>query len=56
MLALAAAFLLLCERCKVSPQDAFTATTNVMFDRVRHEGIRHSFAAIQMHLADDYVA
>lgn len=54
VLATAAAFLLLCEKCKVSPQDAFTAAKNLMYDRVRAERIRHTFAAIQMHLADDY--
>lgn len=55
ILALACAFILMCRALKVTPQDAFTASQNLMVDPLRPEGIRHGFAAMELHLRDDYV-
>ena len=48
--ALSAAFLLLCERFQVSPQDAFTATKNLMND---HDGRAIEFEAVRMYLQNE---
>jgi len=56
ILALACAFILLCSALRVDPQDAFVAAKNLMVDPLRPDGKRHGFAAMEMHLRDDYIA
>lgn len=48
--ALAATFLLVCERFNVEPQDAFTATKNLMND---HDGRSIEFEAVRLYLQNE---
>lgn len=55
LLALACAFALTCKVYAITPSEALQASANLMRDPLRPEGISHSFAAMEMHLEDDYL-
>jgi hypothetical protein len=56
ILALAAAFLLMCEACGIAAQDAFTAVKNLMADPLHADRIEHRFAAMKYHLETELLA
>lgn len=56
ILALAAAFLLMCEAAGIAAQDAFTAVKNLMADPLHADRIEHRFAAMKYHLETELLA
>lgn len=56
VLALAAAFTLLAQACKIAPQEAFTVVKNLMVDPLHSEGLVHQFAAMRYHLETELLA
>lgn len=50
LLALASAFVLLAETCKVPAQDVFTASKNLMADPLTASGLAPQFQAMKFHL------
>lgn len=56
ILALAAAFLLMCEACGIKAQEAFTAVKNLMADPLHADRIEHRFAAMKYHLETELLA
>lgn len=50
LLGLAAAFALLCDACRIPPQDVFTATKNLMADPMTSTGLAPQFQAMRFHL------
>lgn len=50
LLALAAAFVLMGRTMKANLNDAYTAVTNLMWDRTHADRMDHRFAAMEYHL------
>lgn len=56
LLALAGAFVLMAEACRLSAQDVFTAVKNLMTDPTKAEGRVLQFSAMQYHLETELLA
>lgn len=56
LLALAAAFTLLCSACKIEPQDVYAASKNLMADPLTSTGLAPQFQAMRFHLNTEVLA
>jgi len=56
LLALAGAFVLMADACRIPAQDVFTCVKNLMTDPLREDGLVHQFAAMKYHLETEVLA
>lgn len=56
VLALAAAFILACDACRLPPQDAFQVVKNQMHDSLTASGMAPQFRAVKYHLETEVFA
>ena len=56
LMGLACAFALMCDASGLQPQDVFSASRNLMADRMTTSGMKPHFEAMKFHLSTDILA